>query len=187
MGKKKTAEQKEKKQGKPYFVYAHNLWEWKAPDTFIKEIVAKTPNVDFKIIASDKTGNFIEKIRKMAPGYKNLELLLGLDRENFLKTLYCSSGVVSTSKIEGAQPNILLESGYLGVPYLSLAPGQNYGHYPHVEMLQGLEEMRSRLLEVVNDVYNIKKESLERAQKYFQSDKWHWNNVIKEYIKLFKE
>src|SRR5262249_13119025 len=119
-----------------YFVFAQNLWEWKRPDLFIVEIVKRLPSLKFKIVASDQTGDFIRRTKQLATGATNLEVVLGLDRENFLMQLARSSGVINTSKVEGAQPNVLLEAGFLGVPYFSLCPNQDFSHYPHAEMLE---------------------------------------------------
>ncbi len=175
------------KSEKPYFLYAHNLWSWKKPDVFIKEIAAKLPHMNFKILANDKTGDFIEQTVELAKEHPNIEVLLGLNRKDFLKTLAEASGVVSTSSIEGAQPNILLELGFLGVPYFSLCPGQNYGHYPHVEMFYSLEEMRARLTSLNTSVFTEKANELKLATEFFSSSRFDWQEIIEEYRKLFEE
>jgi glycosyltransferase involved in cell wall biosynthesis len=165
-----------------YFLYAHNLWHWKCPERFIEEIVAFRPDLEFKIIASSHTGDRIREVTKLAKKHKNLKLHLGLDRSSFLDILSGAIAVVSTSDIEGAQPNILLETGFLGVPYLSLPPGQNFGHYPHVEMFASVEELRERLHKKLR---TEKRAELGMATRHFASSKYRWESVIEEFRSLF--
>lgn len=169
-----------------YFVFAHNLWTWKGVDVFLEEIVARLPRLSFAILASDRTGDRIDQTREAAARYPNLKLLLGLPRPQFLAALSQASGIISTSRVEGAQPNILLESGYLGVPYLSLCPGQNYGHYPHVEMYPSAAELARRVESAGVELPAEKQESLARALAHFAQDRYRWSTVIREYEKLFQ-
>ena len=173
------------KSAKPYFLYAHNLWSWKKPEVYIEEIAARVPELDFKIIASDKTGDFIDQTLAHAKKYKNVSASLGLNRGDFLKTLSGATAIVSTSLIEGAQPNIMLEAGYLGVPYLTLCPGQNFGHYPHVEMFYSLEDLRNRIVSGGHGLLKSKQNELERAKAMLSSSQFDWNEIIKEYRNLF--
>ncbi|MFH0702325.1 MAG: glycosyltransferase [bacterium] len=170
---------------KPYFIYAHNLWKWKAPDIFLNKIVAKAPELNFKIIASSTTGNFINETVNLSKNFENIEVLLGLNRNDFISYIAGSSGIISTSAVEGAQPNILLEAGYLGIPYFSLCPGQNYGHYPHVEMFENTELMLDRLKYYKYDIFKFKENCLQNAKSYFSQSKYSWDSVIEEFRKCF--
>lgn len=171
----------------PYYVYAHNLWSWKTPDIFINEVVARLPEKKFIIIASKTTGDVIEAVVRLAKKYPNLELKLGLGRSEFLSVLAGADGIISTSQIEGAQPNIMLEAGYLGVPYLSLCPGQNYGHYPHVEMYEDADSIAGRIGTAKMPLKDLKFDDLNQARLVFLANKYNWQNVIGEYTKLFVE
>jgi hypothetical protein len=168
-----------------YFVFAQNLWDWKRPDLFIHDIASQLPSLQFRIIASDTTGNYISQTRQLAQGAANVEMLLGLDRPEFLRQLAGSSGVINTSKVEGAQPNVLLEAGFLGVPYFSLCPNQDFSHYPHAEMFNDAEALRSRLLQLHGRVHDRKKNQLEQAMQMFGDPKYDWTAVISEFNRLF--
>jgi len=168
-----------------YFLYAHNLWSWKKPDLYVEEIAARLPELDFKVLANDKTGDFIEQTLAHAKKYKNVSVELGLNRADYLKILAGATALVSTSSIEGAQPNIMLEAGYLGVPYLTLSPGQNYGHYPHVEMYYSLDELRDRIDSGGYGILKDKAGELNRAKAMLSSGRFDWNEIIKEYRGLF--
>ena len=170
----------------PYFVFAHNLWHWKGVDVFFDQIVSALPDVQFVVIASDTCGDSIASAQEKAALLPNVALRLGLPRQEFLRTLAASSGVVSPSRIEGAQPNILLESGRLGVPYLSLCPGQNYGHYPHVEMFRSPEEIVQRIKDAQGALRQIKREALLRAQAQFSAPEYSWAAVIGQFRELFQ-
>ena len=173
-------------EAQPYFVFAHNLWHWKGVEVFLEQVVSALPQTRFVIIASDKSGDAIAPAQDRAKSLSNVTLHLGLPREEFLHTLAASSGVISTSRIEGAQPNILLESGFLGVPYLSLCPGQNYGHYPHVEMYRSPEEIVRRIQETSGSFREIKREALQRAQTQFSAPEYGWASVIQQFRNLFQ-
>lgn len=170
---------------RPYFVFAHNLWHWKGVDTFLDRVAAALPQLRFIIIASDKQGDYINTAREKSKSLSNVEMHLGLSRSEFLQVLAGSSGVISTSRIEGAQPNILLECGYLGIPYLSLPPGQNYGHYPHVEMYYSAEQIVARLQNTEYGLREIKREALLRAKTQFSGPEYSWEAVIGKYRDLF--
>lgn len=169
----------------PYYVYAHNLWKWKKPELFITEIVKKNPDIQFKIIASNTTGNMISEITALAQGIPNLELALGLPRAEFLRVLAQSQGVISTSSSEGAQPNIMLEVGFLGIPYFSLSPGQNYAHYPQVEMFVDTYHLSERIRNLSGKVFEQKREALTQAQKLFSQKEYNWDTVIAAINTLF--
>ncbi|MBN2374683.1 hypothetical protein JXL19_12945 [bacterium] len=171
----------------PYFVYAHNLWDWKRPEIFIRDIVAMLPDIDFKIVAHDKTGNVIKDVIDMSKNYPNLEVLLGLKRDEFLKAIANSSGIISTSGIEGAQPNIMLESGYLGIPYLTSAPYQNFGHYPHVEMFEDVPHLAERVKKIRYSILKEKEKELARAREFFSREVFSWVYIIEQYRSLFTE
>ena len=173
-------------EAQPYFVFAHNLWHWKGIDVFLDQIAAALPAMQFVVVASDKSGDAIRLTREKAALLPNVTLRLGLSRPEFLQTLAASNGIVSTSRIEGAQPNILLESGYLGVPYLSLCPGQNYGHYPHVEMFRTAGEIVQRLQETRGALRETKRGSLSRAQASFSASEYSWATVISQFRDLFQ-
>jgi len=165
----------------PYFLYAHNLWGWKRPDLFVEDLAALTPDLKFEVIASDKTGDRIEQTQKSVAKYKNASIHLGLSRSDFLKKIAGATAIVSTSRVEGAQPNIMLEAGFIGVPYLSLCPGQNFAHYPHVEMFYALEDLRNRLIASYKNLLKEKATDLERAKKFMSSSRFDWDAIIKEY------
>lgn len=170
---------------RPFFLYAHNLWHWKNPDVFVRDLVAKAPNLNFVIAASDTVGDSIDETLELVKAHPNVTVRLGLPRTEFLECIAHSSGIISTSSIEGAQPNIMLESGYLGVPYLSVFPGQNFGHYPHVEMYDSIADLRARILLAGYELREMKVEDLNRARRYFEHDKFDWRNVINEFRSLF--
>ena len=168
-----------------YFVHAHNLWSWKAPDVFLRELVARAPDLRFKMIAAAETGDAIEQTVEAARPLPNVEVILGPTREEFLTTLAGAAAVVSTSTVEGAQPNILLEAGYLGVPYLSLPAAQNFGHYPHAEMFPSVDGLRARLVDAGPSLREGKRPELERARALFAQDRYRWDRVVEEFRALF--
>jgi hypothetical protein len=79
----------------------------------------------------------------------------------------------------------MLEAGYLGVPYLSLCPGQNYGHYPHVEMFATAAGLRDRLRQAGRALRESKRAELDRARQFFAHPRWRWESVVAEYRTLF--
>jgi glycosyltransferase involved in cell wall biosynthesis len=169
----------------PYFVHAHNLWHWKRPELFIEGIVAKHPTCRFLMIGSKQAGDRIEQVAALAKHYSNVELLLGHKRPDFLTMLAHAEGVISTSAVEGAQPNIMLECGFMGVPYLTLCPGQNYAHYPHVEVYSSVSQLSARLSELGPFARRAKKEALGRAMRHFRQDRYSWQNVLGQFREMF--
>jgi glycosyltransferase involved in cell wall biosynthesis len=170
----------------PYVVHAHNLWHWKGADVVLRELAARLPALRFKVIASDTTGDAIDEVRRIADPLPNVEMRLGRPREEFLATMAGAQAVVSASTVEGAQPNIMLEAGYLGVPYLSLCPGQNYGHYPHVEMYATIDTLRKRLDEAAGRLRDEKAPELERGRRHLGQDRYRWDDVVEQFRHLFR-
>jgi glycosyltransferase involved in cell wall biosynthesis len=166
------------------FVYAHNLWRWKRPDVFIFDVAARLPELGFTIIANDRTGNVIEETLEMAEQVPNVEVKLGLPREEFLRTIAGAPALVSTSSTEGAQPNIMLEAGALGVPYLSLCPGQNFGHYPHVEMFATIEELVGRLRAGGPGIRDESARRMHDAVAFFSEERYGWPAVIEQFRQI---
>jgi glycosyltransferase involved in cell wall biosynthesis len=171
--------------GDPYVVYGHNLWHWKGTTAFLEDVVAALPHVRFVIAASDRTGDVIAEVADRATAYANLELRLGRPRDEFLATLAGAEAVVSTSEIEGAQPNVMLECGYLGVPYLSVFAGQNFGHYPHVEMFETVARLARRLRQGHPRLRAEKRNELVRAQALLSEPRFSWESVVGRYRSLF--
>jgi glycosyltransferase involved in cell wall biosynthesis len=168
-----------------YFVYAHNLWRWKQPDVFLRQVVERAPDLKFTMIASATSGDVIEQTLATAARLPNVEVLLGLNRTDFLRIMARATAVVSTSAAEGPQPNIMLEAGAMGVPYLSLCPGQNFAHYPHVEMFAGIEALVDRLRSVGLCFREEKAQALSEAQAHFSADQYGWEAVVGRFRELF--
>ena len=63
---------KQNKNNKPYFLFAHNLHTCKAPEVFIKEIVAKLPQYNFKILADNLNGDKIVATKNLAKKFSRL-------------------------------------------------------------------------------------------------------------------
>jgi glycosyltransferase involved in cell wall biosynthesis len=171
--------------GEGYFVYAHNLWRWKQPDVFLRRVVEQAPELNFKMIASAKSGDVIDQTLTTAATLPNVEVLLGLDRVAFLRAIARAAAVISTSAAEGAQPNIMLEAGALGVPYLSLCPGQNFAHYPHVEMFANVDALVDRLRSLGPRIRQEKATALAEARATFSADHYGWDAVVSQFHKLF--
>jgi glycosyltransferase involved in cell wall biosynthesis len=168
-----------------YFVFAQNLFRWKRPDAFLLDVVAQAPELEFKIIASDRTGDAIEETMGAAASLPNVEVELGLPRHEFLQALAKAAAVVSTSSAEGAQPNIMLEAGALGVPFLSLAPGQNFAHYEHVEMFSSTTEMVRRIRSAGPDIRKEKAEVLKQARVRLRGEAYEWDVHLAQFRALF--
>jgi glycosyltransferase involved in cell wall biosynthesis len=171
--------------GERYVVHAHNLWSWKTPEILLTHVAPRVPDLRFRLIASANTGDAIAESERLVEAVPNAQIALGLSRRDFLSVIARADAVVSTSSVEGPQPNILLEAGYLGVPYLSLCPGQNYGHYPHVEMFATAGELGDRLRDAGGLLRDGKRHELERARDLFAQPKWRWDSVVAEYRHLF--
>jgi glycosyltransferase involved in cell wall biosynthesis len=168
-----------------YLLYAHNLWHWKRPDVFLTEIAARAPELRFKLIASDSTGDVIAETVALAAEIPNVEVQLGLPREAYLSTLARAAAVVSTSSAEGAQPNIMLEAGALDVPYLSLCPGQNFAHYGHVEMYADVDALLARIRSGGPALRDELLEAIAGGRPRFDRESFAWSRIIPQFRALF--
>jgi glycosyltransferase involved in cell wall biosynthesis len=167
------------------FLFSGNLFAWKQPDVFLRQLVAQAPELRFRIVASDSSGNAIEETVDMARSLPNVEVELGVPREEFLQRLARSAGVISTSSKEGALPQVMLEAGVLGVPFLSVCPGQNFAHFPHVEMFASVDDLVARLRTAGPGIREEKQLELRRARDLLTAEQYGWDAVITRYRSLF--
>jgi glycosyltransferase involved in cell wall biosynthesis len=168
-----------------YFLYAHNLWHWKRPDIFLTEIAARAPEAQFKLIASDSSGDVIADTVSLAAEIPNVEVQLGLSRNAYISTLARATAIVSTSSAEGAQPNIMLEAGALDVPYLSLCPGQNFAHYAHVEMYADVAALLARVRSAGPDIRAEYLKGIAGGGPRFERERFAWDTILPQFRALF--
>jgi glycosyltransferase involved in cell wall biosynthesis len=171
-----------------YFFSGQGFWKWKNQSELVR-IFRQFQMHDVGLVVSGHssfTDGSVAQVRQAAEGDSRIYILPDIPRQDFLGLIKHSIAHCSRSKIEGPQPNIMLESGFLEVPYLTSTAGNRWSeeHYSHILVA----EEPSKYLEMLNRLSTDGglRQSVGRAghQSLLQIGAT-WTEVLRAYEKLF--
>jgi glycosyltransferase involved in cell wall biosynthesis len=135
-----------------YFFSGQGFWRWKN-QTELVSIFRDFQANDVALVVSGHstfTDGSLAQVREAANGDSRVHILPDMARRDFLAFIKHSIAHCSRSKIEGPQPNVMLECGFLETPYLTTSASSRWReeHYPHIlvadeprEFLQWLDRL----------------------------------------------
>jgi glycosyltransferase involved in cell wall biosynthesis len=167
-----------------FFICGQNFWKWKNHRQLL-EMFGRFPAPDVALILAGHSGTgdgSLEFVRELARRDNRVHILLDLPRRDFLGLVASSIAHCSASVVEGPQPNIMLECGFLGVPYLTTPAGQTWA-YPHVISAE-TSQLPAEMTRLALDEALRKRLGLE-GQRYLRRIGATWKQVLASYRDLF--
>ncbi|MEW6455190.1 MAG: methyltransferase domain-containing protein [Acidobacteriota bacterium] len=168
-----------------YFICGQNFWEWKN-HVELAELFRDFPRSDIGLVLAghkDTGDGSLIKIIKAAERDPRIHILLDLPRKDFLGLVKHGIAHCSRSRVEGPQPNIMLECGFMEVPYLTTLAGNRWA-YPHIVVADSSQDFVDRMEHLSRDA-GLRQDLGEAGHRFVLKIGATWPQVLKAYQKLF--
>lgn len=173
-----------------YFICCQNYWQWKNHIELIK-IFNKLSEQRLGLILggfSSFGDGTLEKVKKLIQDNRHIHMLLDLPHEDVMGLMKYSIAHCSRTKVEGPQPNIMLECGFMEVPYLTTSAGQRWvsPQYPHV-MVADSEKDFINMMKTLTANSELRRKIGKDGHNYLIKIGATWPEVLQSYEQLFSQ
>jgi glycosyltransferase involved in cell wall biosynthesis len=168
-----------------YFVCGQTFWEWKNQVELLK-LFRDFPRNDVGLVIAGHSSfgdGSLNSVKKAAKTDPRVHILPDLPRKDFLGLIKHSIAHCSRSKVEGPQPNIMLECGFLEVPYLTTSAGNRWT-YPHVVIADPPEAFVDVMKNLSINAGLCRKLGQD-GHRYIMKIGATWPQVLRAYQRLF--
>jgi glycosyltransferase involved in cell wall biosynthesis/2-polyprenyl-3-methyl-5-hydroxy-6-metoxy-1,4-benzoquinol methylase len=168
-----------------YFMCGQTFWKWKNQVGLV-QLFRDFPRSDVGLVLAGHSSfgdGSLDSVMKAAKTDPRVHFLPDLPRKDFLGLVKHSIAHVSRSKVEGPQPNIMLECGFMEVPYLTTSAGNRWT-YPHVVVADPPEAFVDVMKNLSINTELCRKLG-QAGHRYLMKIGASWGQVLRTYQELF--